>query len=235
MLNESKKYCVYKHLFPNGKVYIGITCQEPLLRWRSDGSGYRPHKKDSNLKIWNAIQKYGWNNIEHIIILKGLEKEDAIEKEIALIKHYNSTDDRYGYNTSIGGECITFTPEIRKKISDARKGNNYGYVGENAPMYGKHHSEISKAKISKATKGKNNPMYGVHPTENEKQRQRELHRDISKMVIQRDKNGVVVAKYQSIHFASKVTGINRQGISFCIHGKQKTAGGYFWEEVEKEK
>ena len=36
---ENKKYCVYKHIFPNNKVYIGVTCQKPEYRWRN-GKGY---------------------------------------------------------------------------------------------------------------------------------------------------------------------------------------------------
>lgn len=32
-------WVVYKHTFPNGKVYIGITGQEPYKRWKY-GNGY---------------------------------------------------------------------------------------------------------------------------------------------------------------------------------------------------
>lgn len=31
-------YCVYKHTSPSGKVYIGITVQNPLYRWNK-GNG----------------------------------------------------------------------------------------------------------------------------------------------------------------------------------------------------
>ena len=36
-------FCVYKHTCPNGKVYIGITCQNPIKRWKG-GSGYKNNK-----------------------------------------------------------------------------------------------------------------------------------------------------------------------------------------------
>ena len=29
------KYCVYKHVFPDGKIYIGKTKRRPLTRWKS--------------------------------------------------------------------------------------------------------------------------------------------------------------------------------------------------------
>lgn len=46
-----KTYCVYKHVLPNNKIYIGITKQNPLLRWKN-GHGY----KHCNY-FYNAILK----------------------------------------------------------------------------------------------------------------------------------------------------------------------------------
>lgn len=42
-MNNEKKYdgySVYAHIFPNGKIYIGATRQEPKRRW-SGGCGYK--------------------------------------------------------------------------------------------------------------------------------------------------------------------------------------------------
>lgn len=69
-------YSVYMHIFPNGKRYIGITSNEVNRRWEK-GSGY---KKQAKMK--NAINKYGWENIEHIVLLCNLSKEEACKKEI---------------------------------------------------------------------------------------------------------------------------------------------------------
>ena len=64
-MNENN-YTVYMHKNKiNGKVYIGITSQQPVKRrWRK-GSCY----KNCN-KFYKAIQKYGWNNFEHIILFE---------------------------------------------------------------------------------------------------------------------------------------------------------------------
>lgn len=228
MSREHKQYCVYKHTFPNGKVYIGITCQKPEFRWRKDGSGYKPNP-NYHTKMWNAITKYGWENVEHEILYENLSKEEAENLEIEIISKYDSTNDKYGYNISIGGNSPTLTDEIRNKISVARKGNNYGYFGENAPMYGKHHSDETKKKMSNSAKGKNNSMYNIHPTEEMKNYQREIRKDISKEIKQIDYDGNVVNTFPSIHYASNITGISRVGISWCVNGKQKTAGGYVWK------
>lgn len=92
-------YFVYKHTCPNGKIYIGITCQTPSKRW-ANGKGYAP-----NAYFSSAIQKYGWDNIRHEILFDSLTKEQAEQKEIELIAEYKSNQREYGYNISVGGEC----------------------------------------------------------------------------------------------------------------------------------
>lgn len=101
MENQSKTYYVYKHTNKhNGKVYIGITCRQPEVRW-NNGKGY-----ENNEHFYRAIQKYGWNEgFIHEIIASGLTKELACQMEIELISTYDSTNYEKGYNCSNGGEC----------------------------------------------------------------------------------------------------------------------------------
>ena len=92
-----KEYCVYEHVFPNGKKYIGITC-DAKLRWK-DGKGY-----DAQPKMKRAIEYYGWENIEHNIIVDGIEKEQAEQLEQYLIAELNTFSN--GYNSTIGGNTV---------------------------------------------------------------------------------------------------------------------------------
>ena len=85
-------YDVYIHIFPNSKVYIGITSQKPKRRW-NNGQGYK-----NNQYMTNAIMKYGWDNVIHKILYTNLKKEEAEEIEIKLIKEYKADNKRYGYN-----------------------------------------------------------------------------------------------------------------------------------------
>ena len=63
-------YIVYMHIAPNNKKYIGITKEKnPKERWRK-GKGYW-----TNEHFTSAINKYGWDNIQHIILYKELTKE----------------------------------------------------------------------------------------------------------------------------------------------------------------
>lgn len=91
-------YSVYCHTNKiNGKRYIGITKQNPLKRWGTNGCNYK------KLNFYRAIQKYGWDNFKHEILFENLSKEDAENKEIELIAKYNTRDDMFGYNIAIGG------------------------------------------------------------------------------------------------------------------------------------
>ena len=108
-------YCVYCHTFPNGKRYIGITnnCNQ---RWKN-GDGYKHQRK-----VYNAIMKYGWDNIRHEILVDGIPKENAQELEKKLIAEFDSIQN--GYNVSVGGEGTNATylhPELLEAISFARK------------------------------------------------------------------------------------------------------------------
>lgn len=122
---KKKKFIVYEHLFPNGKRYFGITSKEPHQRWEN-GSGYTQNKQSV---MYNAIQKYGWENIEHNIIAEGLSYEEATEMEIYLIKKYKTNcrryGDDYGYNMTDGGEGAlghTVSEASAKRMSEAHKG-----------------------------------------------------------------------------------------------------------------
>ena len=107
------EYSVYMHTTPSGKRYIGITCQDPKIRW-GNGSNYKKQPYFSN-----AIKKFGWNNIKHEVLYTALTKEEAEQKERELIAFYNSADRKYGYNIDLGGKSKgRCSEETRKKISE---------------------------------------------------------------------------------------------------------------------
>lgn len=133
---SDKTYCVYSHTNKiNGKIYIGLTSMKPEERW-ANGKHY--HK---GTHFRNAIDKYGWDNFEHEIIEDNLTKKEAANSEIYYISLYNSTDRRYGYNMSSGGENGGGHPqseEARRKI---------GLNGCHTGMLGKKLSEEHKQKL----------------------------------------------------------------------------------------
>lgn len=121
---EQPNYLVYIHKNKiNNKVYIGQTHQLPYQRWGKNGNGYKtsPH-------FYHAIQKYGWNNFQHIIVKDHLTAEEADKLEMKLIQQYNSIDNDYGYNMRLGGEHgFYYTEEQKKQLSSLLKKNSHNH------------------------------------------------------------------------------------------------------------
>lgn len=134
---------IYVHIIPkelsgytNDKYYIGITSQPLERRWGVSGHRYKRHSL-----FWNAIQKYGWNNIKHILLLDNLTHQEACLIEIELIKKYNTTNREFGYNLTYGGEGslgYLHSEEVRAKMK-----------GRTSWCKGKKLSLETRAKISK--------------------------------------------------------------------------------------
>ena len=218
-------YTVYMHISPSGKKYIGITGQSIERRW-GNGTGYK-----NCISFNRAIEKYGWNNIKHIILYSGLRKEDAEHKEIELIKEYNTTDSRYGYNIENGGSTIgKHSEETKRKIGIANKGKTHPErVG--VPL-----SEEAKKKISEknkiALKGHIPWNKGLELTEEHKKKLSEAKKGKPshriKSILQYDKDNNFIAKYESLTIAGQTIGGDIRNISACCLGKKKTAYGYVW-------
>lgn len=87
----AREYSVYKHIVPNGKIYIGIS-HNPQGRW-NNGEGYR-----DNGAFYADIKKYGWDAIKHEIVETGLNYDDALRIESILIAQLKSCEPDKGYN-----------------------------------------------------------------------------------------------------------------------------------------
>ena len=118
------KYILYEHRNKiNGKRYIGIT-NNTTKRWYGKGKHYAkcPY-------FFAAIQKYGWDNFEHNVLIYDLTREEASRLEKHYIKTLKTCDKAFGYNLAEGGV--------------------------NAPtMLGKHHSEETRQKMREAAQGR---------------------------------------------------------------------------------
>ena len=113
--------------------------------------------------MWDAINKYGWGNIEHKIVADGVSSDVAYLIEAELIAKYQANNPLFGYNKSIGGKCGSLgckrSEEYKKKVSEGLKraykhGNKT--AGQKAILqYAKNgeliNSYSSKREASKAT------------------------------------------------------------------------------------
>lgn len=231
---KDKKWTLYRHTSPSGKVYIGITSKRNINdRWMS-GKGYM-----KCVAFYNAILKYGWDNIKHEILFTNLSEERAKRLEIELIRHYKSMN--ISYNITDGGdghlghrlseEAINkirkahigrvASPETKEKMSRSRKGKS---IKRLKPV-----SEETKNKMRLSQLGKKRPL----------KMSKEIHREnlivghkkSCKSVLQIDKNTKeVLSIFRSLGEAARTVGASYADISKCCKGvgSRITVKGYLW-------
>lgn len=158
----------------NGKLYIG---QKKFIHGFTTYLG-------SGIVFKQAVEKYGRDNFERIILEIAYSREELNDFEIKYISIFDANE-KYNrdlfYNRTLGGDgvCLkgednpnygkSLSEEHKKKLSEVNK-------GENNPNYGKHHSEEVRKKISEANKGTNNPNYGKQLSEEIKEKMSESHK-----------------------------------------------------------
>lgn len=74
-----KKYVVYQHVTPDGMYYFGQT-QNVEQRWSNNGERYK------GTSLYTYIEKFGWDNIQHIVLFKDQTRENALFIENFLIE-----------------------------------------------------------------------------------------------------------------------------------------------------
>lgn len=157
-MNEEKltKWIIYMYTFPNGKRYVGKSKRSMNRR---QGALFNRYEKCPAL--WNAIQKYGVENIEQeILIEEYMTDADACNLEQEFIELYRTNCNRYndpkrGYNLTDGGEGLNGWHPSEERLQVLRE-QMYGFHEQRR---GTHHSEETRRKMSEAKLGvKRGPM-----------------------------------------------------------------------------
>lgn len=257
-------FCVYRHIAPNGKVYIGITRQKPEDRWQR-GWGY-----STNLVFFRAINKYGWDNIKHEILMDGLSEDEAKQTEIEMIAKYNATDRRYGYNVTIGGDHAvsrSHTDEEKQRYRVAWLGSKNPNARaviclETLKVYKTQTEAMNETGASKICSCcqrayKYRTSGGYHwayydeakpmcyytellakYVEEESAPPPPMSEENKQKLIERCSIAVRCVEtgmvYASMEEASKAHGVSKANICNCCKGRRHTAGGFHWEYAERE-
>ena len=215
---EERTYKVYKLTFPNGMIYIGQT-KHPIEH-RIKTGGYQ-----HNEKMLNAIKTFNDCDIQKEILADKLTQSEAYAVEKRMIAEYDSCNPAVGYNISKGGKetflGLKHTEETRRKMSASSTGKVFTE---------EHKKNISKAlKASPNNRGVNNPMYGKPKSVETIQKQYASHRHEMKPVIQMTLNGETINCFDSVHQASKATGVDRTSITRSAKGLDKHPTRFIWE------
>lgn len=233
-------YTVYMHTCPNGKKYVGITRRAVKRRWGTNGQCYKEHNKH----FYDAVQKYGWENITHEIILENATKDEAERIEIFLIATYDTTNREKGYNHASGG-CVNKEWKMPDSFIEAH-GKCVDKYDLNGTFLGSFPSTAAAARscgvingsqITQCCNGKLKKAKGYifrwHGEDFSKYSTGRLSNE-KRAVKQIDLNGNLIAIYESCAEAERKTGIpNTNIIKVCKgEGGRKQAGGYCWQYEE---
>lgn len=235
--NLNANYNLYVHIFPkelNGydydKYYVGIT-NNIKRRWRCNGLEYKS-KKYNNSCFWNAIQKYGWDNIQHEVISNNLSKLEAEKLEEKLITFLKSNYHDFGYNRTKGGEggnksggvniaqynlqgdFIKIFSSLKEACYDL-KCESYNIIASMKKENGQSGGYMWRRVINGEYQLKIKPYINPKPK--------------TKSVIQYDENWNELRKFNSIKEASEYLNISASNISsICNKKSNLKAAGYHW-------
>lgn len=192
------KYVLYEHRNKlNGKRYIGVT-NNITKRWCGKGKHY-----DGCPYFWAAIQKYGWDNFEHKVLIYDLTREEASRLEKHFIERFRTRDKAFGYNLAEGGV--------------------------DAPtMLGKHHSNETKAKLRKAALGR---VISDEQRKKHSEHMKGLmvgSKNWMSKPVRCINTGEV---FESQRIAAKAKNISQSKICLCCQGKRSHTHVLMWEYV----
>ena len=202
------KYTIYMHKNKlNNKVYIGQTMQNPPSKRWKNGKAYK-----TCTYFYHAIQEYGWDNFEHIILVSDeMTSEQADDLENYYINFYESRNPDKGYNINAGG-YQSISPLAEEKAVEWMKAH---------PEFG----------IARAQDMLN--WQKAHPEEAALYRKQN-----AKKAVEARKKPVMCIETEIIYesateAARQVPGTSQGKICMVCRGQRITCGGYHWKYVNE--
>ena len=212
--------CIYMYVnLINNKKYVG---KANNFKNRHNGHmrACRDEKdREYDRPLHQSMRKRGLNNYVVYILEENIEKDIIKREEYFTLKFNTLIKKGHGYNIKLGGTPLPYIDymdddeiiELKKKKSDAVK-------GEKNPFYGRHHKDVSKAKLSKTRIDNGSAKRGKNPA--------------ARKIAQYDLDGNLINVYDCIKDAADAT--NAPSINGCLQGTKKDgqSGGYQWRYVD---
>lgn len=240
---------IYKITSPKGLVYIGqsINIFKRLY-------SYKKNLSKSQRKLYNSINKYGWQNHD-FKILRLCRLDELTKWEQYYIDLFDSRNQKFGLNIRGAGYKGQVSKETKGKISKKNKGKLLGRSGilcHNSikvlqfsldDIFIKEWECISEIQrelgyyttnISKCCKGRLNHAYGYNwrykkMSDMEKEFKPKEQGRKKRSVLQIDNNGDVIKIWDYINEIHKTLGFLSSNIVSVCKGRQKTANGFIWK------
>lgn len=199
-----KTWTIYEHISPSGKIYVGITSMKPKARWEN-GAGYPKCKV-----FYQAIQKYGWDNIQHIIIATGLGEGTAKNMEKDLIAFNKAKG--ISYNITDGGDGVLGIPcnEFKKNLIGSL------WRGKKIP-------ENIRRHMSEGQKGKK-----CTDSHKENIRKSKVGNGNGNKIVVEIKNNKIINEYKSCVEAARAIGVHPNCVSRCCRRETQTCNKHIF-------
>jgi group I intron endonuclease len=211
---------IYKITNPKGKIYIGQS-----VNIKARVNQYKCLSKYSlGRKIYNSINKYGWENHKFEII-EECGTPQLNEKEVYWGEKYNTLNE--GLNLALGGNNLKrYSTETKEKMSNSAK----------KIMTPSHRKKLSEAKLGKKLTEEQKQKLRV-PKKSKINYQNNVgkwRKRPVKPIAQYSLDNELIKEWDSIFEAYTTLGIKSGGsIICCLKGKQKTAHGFKWEYISR--
>lgn len=134
-------YYVYGHRTPRHQWYIGMSKQQPSRRWKP--SMYK------GMSLEPYIEEYGWDNIEHRVLIDGLNRTQAELIEDIFITRLRDEGLCMNKQRS-GGRSRDKTDEWKQEISEHKKQyyeDNKEHIREYQKQYYEANAEHLKEQV----------------------------------------------------------------------------------------
>lgn len=227
-MTQNNNYCVYAHINKiNGKAYIGITNREPQIRWGKNGHGYQHQPK-----FYYAIEKYGWDNFEHLILIENLTEEEALNCETEYIEELDAIEN--GYNILLHG-IKSCAEKRKKKIYCITTNTLYPSIKEAAEI-----CNTEATRIIDNCKGRNSGTKGLQWAYWDEEKNTYIEPE--KFIVLPKSNSIEVyciekdMTFPSINQAAKWLGVDDNDLRKVINGKRNGIRGlHFIRANEKDR
>ena len=136
-----KRYCVYKHEFPDGKPYFGLTADAPWHKWTT-GSRYQRQKTMKTAiediggytYFLQVCKHYYYTRVDEWIRIEGpvsffetnvFTKEEAKYLKQRLVKQFDTMNPEKGLNSTSGAlDGFHYSEAAKKRQSDTKTGED---------------------------------------------------------------------------------------------------------------
>lgn len=129
-LNKIKGIVYRIYCKVNNKNYIGKTKNTFSKRYRKKLLGHL-----DNCGLRNAIKKYGIHQFKINILFQTTDKFLLSLMETYYIKHFQSNNNKYGYNKTTGGEMTIMNPDVIERRAAKRRKTKHQFIKESIAIH----------------------------------------------------------------------------------------------------